>query len=110
MGRKKHTKTDFEKYRTKYRELCDRHVVTFEVDMDETMKRHAFAYADKLRVLGNECIAILNRRLDQLFRTKSYRKLQKDYGWHAVNSQSYRRTVHWQQGLRLRPTDRSHQL
>ena len=40
MGRQKHTKTDFEKNRTKYRELCDRHVVTFEVDMDETMKRH----------------------------------------------------------------------
>ena len=81
MGRNK--KTQFEENRGKYRKACDRHVVTFEADMDETMKRHAFAYADDLRVLGNECIAILNRRLDQLFRTKAYRKLQKDYGWHA---------------------------
>ena len=81
MGKKK--KTQFEENRGKYRKACDRHVVTFEADMDETMKRHAFAYADDLRTLGNECIAILNRRLDQLFRTKAYRKLQKDYGWHV---------------------------
>ena len=73
MGRNK--KTQFEENRGKYRQECDRRVVIFEADMDETMKRHAFAYADDLRVLGNECIAILNRRLDQLFRTKAYRKL-----------------------------------
>ena len=52
MGKKK--KTQFEENRGKYRKACDRHVVTFEADMDETMKRHAFAYADDLRTLGNE--------------------------------------------------------
>ena len=83
MPRKKGSKTEFEKARDKYRDASPRHVVTFEADMDEDMKRHAFAYANDLRVLGNEAIGVLNKRIEQLFRTKEYRALQKDYGWHV---------------------------
>ena len=83
MGRNRKPKTDFEKTRKEYREACDRHVVTFETDMEEDMKRHTFAYADSLRVMGNDAAGVLNRRLEQLLRTKDYRLLQKDYGWHS---------------------------
>lgn len=83
MPRKRRSKTEFEKDRDKYRDASPRHVVTFEADMDEDMKRHAFAYANDLRMLGNNAVGILNKRIDQLFRTKEYRALQKDYGWHV---------------------------
>ena len=83
MPRKRRSKTEYDKARDNYREASPRHVVTFEADMDEDMKRHAFAYANDLRMLGNNAVGILNKRIDQLFRTKEYRALQKDYGWHV---------------------------
>ena len=65
-----------------YRKACPRHVVTFEADMDEDAKRHAFSIASDLRMCGNEVAAKMNRRIDQLHRTRRYRKLLKDYGWY----------------------------
>lgn len=69
--------------KAKYRAKCSCHVVTFEAAMDEDMKRHAFAYADDLRVLGNDAVYEMNKRIEQMMRTKEYRLLQKDYGWHV---------------------------
>ncbi|GEM_PF-45390 len=65
-----------------YRKACPRHVVTFEADMDEDAKRHAFSIASDLRMCGNEVAAKMNRRIDQLHRTRRYRKLLKNYGWY----------------------------
>ena len=77
----KHVKTEYEKLRGTYRGLCPRHVVTFEAVMTEDQKRHCFSYANDLRMLGNETVARLNKRLEQLFRTKRYCALKKDYGF-----------------------------
>ena len=62
----KHVKTEYEKLRGTYRGLCPRHVVTFEAIMTEDQKRHCFSYANDLRMLGNETVARLNKRLAQL--------------------------------------------
>ena len=82
MNRKKHIKTEFEEARSAYRSSCPRHVVTFETDMPEDMKRKAFAYADRLRILGNELIGVMAPRINQMQRTKQYRAALKDYRWH----------------------------
>lgn len=84
----KHEKTEYEKLRGLYRDTCPRHVVTFEASMTEDQKRHAFAYANDLRMLGNSAVAEIDQRMKQLFRTKAYRKLQKDYGWHSEHMKS----------------------
>ena len=84
----KHEKTEYEKLRGLYRDTCPRHVVTFEASMTEDQKRHAFAYANDLRMLGNSAVAEIDQRMKQLFRTKAYRKLQKDYGWHCEHMKS----------------------
>ena len=81
--RAKHVKTEYEEARKKYRDSCPRHVVTFETDMTEDQKRHVFAYSERLRVMGNNAVGVLKRRLEQLIRTKEYRALMKDYGWHS---------------------------
>ena len=76
-------KTEYEKARDRYRALSPRHVVTFEADMDEDAKRHTFSIADDIRQAGNDLTAELNKRYRQLIRTKAYRALKKDYGWHV---------------------------
>ncbi len=80
--RTKHVRTDYETARIKYRSACPRHVVTFETDMTEDQKRHVFAYSERLRIMGNNAVGVLKRRMEQLMRTKEYRALLKDYGWH----------------------------
>ena len=79
----KHVKTEYDKLRGLYRETCPRHVVIFEAGMSEDQKRHTFAYGNNLRMPGNKTAAELNRRIEQLLRTKVYRRLLKDYGWHS---------------------------
>jgi len=80
MPRKKHTKTEYEQCLRHFRKSAERHVVILEADMSEDMKRRAFGLSDKLRICGNNLTAKLSKALKQLFRTKKYRTLQKDYG------------------------------
>lgn len=80
MARTKHKKTEYEKKRDQFRARSERHVLILEADMPEDMKRRAFAVSDQLRVCGNKLTARLKKALGQLFRTKAYRALQKDYG------------------------------
>ena len=83
MSRKtKRQKTEYDKARDAYRKDSPRHVVSFETDMDEDQKRHAFSIADDIRMAGNEAIDELIKRYDQMVRTKRYRLLMKDYAWH----------------------------
>lgn len=79
MARGKHKATKRDELRKQYRAACPRHVVTFEAVMDEDTKRHVFSYADSLRVLGNELTGIMNKRIEQMLRTKKYRALKAEY-------------------------------
>ena len=71
------------KKRTRYRSLCPRHVVEFELDATEDEKRKLFALNERVRKGSNQVVGIMRKRLDQLTRTKKYRALQKDYKWKA---------------------------
>ena len=83
MSRKKHDETEYEKMRKAYREVCPMHVVTFETDMTEEQKREIFRIAEDLRLAGNQVVSVMKVRLEQLLRTKKYRALQKQYGYHS---------------------------
>lgn len=71
------------KIRSRYREACERHVVSFELDIPEDEKRKLFALNELVRKAGNDITGAMKRRICQLQRTKTYRALQKDYGWHS---------------------------
>ena len=79
MARKKHVKTEYEKSLQRFRKNAARHVLILEADMPEDMKRRAFGLSDGLRICGNQLTARLSKAMGQLFRTKAYRGLQKDY-------------------------------
>lgn len=78
--RNKHIKTEYEKARSGYRKVSDRHVVVFEIDMTEEEKRVIFHDSDVLRKAGNDLTAIILSRYEQLIRTKRYRALKELYG------------------------------
>ncbi len=81
MGqRKKHQKTEYEKLLRAYHKKSPRHVVVFEADISEDNKRHLFHEADLARQCGNKLTGIMKRNIEQLLRTKKYRRLQKAYG------------------------------
>jgi len=80
MPKSKHTETEYKQNRRLYRKMSARHVLVLEADMPEDMKRRTFGLSDELRICGNNLTAKLSRSLDQLFRTKKYRALQKAYG------------------------------
>lgn len=80
MSRKKHEKTEYEKVLHRCRAGASKHVLILEADMSEDMKRRAFGLSDELRICGNNLTARLSKSLKQLFRSKKYRALQRDYG------------------------------
>lgn len=80
MPRKKRVKTEYEQNLRLYRKKSARHVLVLEADMPEDMKRRAFGLSDELRICGNNLTAKLKKSMEQLFRTKEYRALQKAYG------------------------------
>lgn len=87
--RAKHEKTDYNKALRSYHKASAKHVVVMELDLTENEKRHFFDEADKLRQCGNRLLGIMKRNLEQLLRTKRYRKLQKLYGTLSRKVQSY---------------------
>lgn len=70
-----------EKFLLEYRKACPKHAVTFELLIHEDTKRHLFALNDRVRRIGNEVTIALQKRIDQMRRTKAYRKLRKDVDW-----------------------------
>jgi len=63
-----------------YHKGSARHVLILEADMSEDRKQRAFGLSEKLRICGNSLTAKLKKSMEQLFRTKEYRALQKAYG------------------------------
>ena len=64
---------------TLYRNACPNHVLVLEADMPIAIKYIVFHIADLVRKAGNDLIASLWKSIDQMRRTKAYRKLAKDY-------------------------------
>ena len=69
------------KFLFNYRSACPRHAVTFELVTSEDTKRHLFSLNDKVRKAGNEVTGIMQKRIDQMRRTKDHRRLRRDYAW-----------------------------
>ena len=63
-----------------FRKESERHVLVIETDMTEDNKRRVFNISNRLRLAGNELIALMRNNLSQLLRTKKYRKLRALYG------------------------------
>ena len=63
-----------------FRKKSSRHVLVIEADMAEDDKRNVFSISNRLRLAGNELIAIMRDNMEQLVRTKRYRKLKALYG------------------------------
>ena len=68
-------------YLSHYRAACPRHSATFELMISEDDKRHLFALNDRVRRAGNAVTGTMQKRIDQMRRTKAHRKLRKDYAW-----------------------------
>ena len=71
---------DAKKLLQSFRNDSCRHVLVLEADMCEDGKRHVFSISNRLRLAGNELIAIMRDNMEQLVRTKRYRKLKALYG------------------------------
>lgn len=77
--RKKKERTEEQKMISVYRKVSNRHTLVIELDLGQKDKAHMFGLAEKLRTLGNNLTSVMQKRLDQMFRTKAYRVLQAEY-------------------------------
>ena len=75
-----------EKLLKAFRKESSRHVLVIEADMAEDDRRNVFSISNRLRLAGNELIAIMRNSIEQLLRTKRYRKLKALYGKAVENS------------------------
>ena len=80
LKHKKTEQTEYKKNLKAYHKYSARHVLVMETDIPEQLKRKVFHYAELERKASNELIAIMKNNLEQLMRTKRYRKLKKLYG------------------------------
>ena len=55
-----------------FRKESSRHVLVIEADMAEDDRRNVFSISNRLRLAGNELIAIMRNSIEQLLRTKRY--------------------------------------
>ena len=69
-----------------FHKASERHVLVIEACMGEDDKRRVFNNSNRLRLAGNELIALMRSNISQLLRTKKYRKLRKLYGKACENN------------------------
>ena len=62
---------------TKMRWASKHHVIILEASLPENDKRRIFHISKKLRLFRNELVHEMQKRVEQLFRTKKYRRLSK---------------------------------
>ena len=79
MSRVKSVKTDFQKKIFSLHKNSSKHTLTLEIKEDQNFVNYIYKYADNLRKLGNNLTREMQKRLDQLERTKKYRKLKELY-------------------------------
>ena len=63
----------------KHHKVSARHVLVLEADISENDKRHVFHLAEKLRKASNQVVNTMNKRLDQMNRSKEYRTTKTAY-------------------------------
>ena len=66
-----------------------RHVLVLESTLSSQEICQLFAFADRLRIAGNELASLMSKRYDQLIRTKKYRALLKHYGKDDKDKRNY---------------------
>jgi len=71
---------EYKKALKEYHKLSDRHILVMETDMPDSAVQKVVSFSDKIRRAGNELVALMRKRYEQLLRTKRYRKLLKLYG------------------------------
>lgn len=69
--------TQYQKDRTAFRAATPRHILVFETDMLDKDLAFCFRFSENERQLSNRVKGTMKKRLNQLFRTKEYRSLQK---------------------------------
>ena len=69
-----------------FRKKSSRHVLVIEACMAEDDKRRLFNISNRLRLAGNDLIALMRNSIEQLLRTKRYRKLKALYGRACENN------------------------
>lgn len=76
----------YKKVLKNYHKVSDRHVLVLETDLSYQEKCRVFHYSDLLRKAGNELVAIMKNKYEQLIRTKKYRKLKLLYAKYAKSN------------------------
>ena len=77
--RKRKPQNEYTQARNKHRKATDRHVLVLEADMNEDDKRHTFNLANRIRLVSNELTGAMQKRLDQMMRTRIYREALAKY-------------------------------
>ncbi len=72
-------KNEYSINRGKHRKTSNRHVLVLETDMSEDEKRHVFHLSENIRKASNQVVNTMNKRLDQMERTKAYRETKIAY-------------------------------
>ena len=71
---------EFQKVLKEYHKMSDRHILKLSTDMPYSDVLKIVKDADKVRKAGNELVAKMRKNIEQLERTKRYRKLKTLYG------------------------------
>ncbi|MBQ7585628.1 MAG: hypothetical protein IJU40_05200 [Desulfovibrionaceae bacterium] len=79
MEQAKSISNDLQKTLNKPQNKRSRPVVILEANSQSEYKEDSFTKAEKLRKVGNNLICMLQKKLDQLYSAKKYRKLCKLY-------------------------------
>ena len=73
-------KEEYNQYLKQYHKHSERHILVVETDMPSCDIQKVVVLSHKLRKAGNELIARMKKKYEQLLRTKRYRKLLQLYG------------------------------
>ena len=73
-------KEEYNQFLKQYHKYSDRHILVVETDLPSCDIQKIVAISQKLRKAGNELVALMKKKYEQLLRTKRYRKLLRLYG------------------------------
>ena len=71
---------EYNKLLKQYHKCSNRHILVVETDMPDSDIQKVVALSHNIRKAGNELVARMKKKYEQLLRTKRYRKLLQRYG------------------------------
>ena len=71
---------EYNKLLKQYHKCSDRHILVVETDMSDSDIQKVVVLSHNIRKAGNELVALMKKKYEQLLRTKRYRKLLQLYG------------------------------